>query len=169
MAKPRDLDLGHWNEMVGSFHNESDRGAAILAGSFAENALGHYLRFRMRDEKVANELFAPLGPLASFSQRIAIGYAFGLIPKKLYDDFDLIRRIRNHFAHHPLDATFADGEVQQLAARLSMMETTAKDHIESRPGYRARVAYLLTCGISCGSLLDAIEKAKDNKSAKTDV
>jgi hypothetical protein len=168
MAKPRDVDLGHWNEMVGSFHDESDRGAAILAGSFAENALGHYLRFRMQDEKVANELFAPLGPLASFSQRIAIAYAFGLISKQRYDDFELIRKIRNHFAHHPMDAKFADTEVQQLAARLSMMETTTRDHKESRPGYRARIAYLLTCGMSCGSLLDAIEKARE-KSAKKDV
>jgi hypothetical protein len=166
MAKPREVDFAHWNEMVGSFHNESDRGAAILAGSFAENALGHYLRFRMRDQEVADALFSPMGPLSSFSQRIAIAYAFGLIPKQRYRDFELIRKIRNHFAHHPMDTTFATAEVQKLAAGLSMMDT-ASEQKESRPGYRARIAYLLTCGISCGSLLDAMEKAKAN--AKKDV
>jgi DNA-binding MltR family transcriptional regulator len=107
-----------------------------------------------------------MGPLSSFSQRIAIAYAFGLIPKQRYRDFELIRKIRNHFAHHPMDTTFATAEVQKLAAGLSMMDT-ASEQKESRPGYRARIAYLLTCGISCGSLLDAMEKAKAN--AKKDV
>jgi hypothetical protein len=159
MAIPKDLNLGDWNEMVGSFHAESDRGAAILAGSFTEHALGRYLRFRMKDPKVADDLFAPMAPLANFAQRIAIAYAFGLIPEILYRDFDIIRRIRNHFAHHPMDASFSVPEVRQLAARLSSMEDAKEDH-HPKPGHRARIAYLLACGICCGRLLDAIQKAR---------
>src|SRR4030067_2485622 len=98
MAKPKELSLGEWNEMVGTFHEESERGAAILAGSFAEHVLGQYLKFRIRDKKVADALFAVMGPLSSFSQRIAIAYAFDLISLGQYKDFETIRKVRNHFA-----------------------------------------------------------------------
>ena len=66
MAKIKELSLGEWNEMVGAFHGESDRGAAILAGSFAEHALGQYLKFRIRDKEVAEALFGAMGATVEF-------------------------------------------------------------------------------------------------------
>ncbi|MGH8510875.1 MAG: hypothetical protein ACREU8_05700 [Gammaproteobacteria bacterium] len=58
------------------------------------------------DPKVADDLFGAMGPLASFRQRIAVAYAFGFLSKEDYDNLNLVRRIRNHFAHHPLEASF---------------------------------------------------------------
>jgi hypothetical protein len=44
-------------------------------------------------------------------------------------------------------------------------ETNPEQH--PKPGERHRVAYLLTCGILCGRLLDAIESAgKKTKEGK---
>ncbi len=134
MAKPRQLDLVKWNELVGVYHGESDRGAAILAGSFVEHALGLFLRSKTRDPKLADELFGALGPLSSFSQRTAIAYAFRFISKRRYRDLELIRRVRNHFAHHPLDATFAASEVGQLTAQLSTT-SSAQSLCTRRPVY----------------------------------
>lgn len=168
MAKPKDLSLGEWNQMVDTFHNESDRGAAILSGSFAEHALGQYLKFRIRDKKVADKLFDAMGPLSSFSQRISIAYAFDLISSAQYKDFEIIRKVRNHFAHHPLDTTFNTNDIKQLCTSLSMFKETAFEQ-SPKPGERHRVAYLLTCGILCGRLLDAIEstetKARGSKTS----
>ena len=161
MAKPKELNLEQWNEMIGSFHDESDRGAAILAGSFAEHALGQYLKFRIRDKKVADTLFDAMGPLSSFSQRIAIAYAFDLISQAQYKDFEAIRKIRNHFAHHPLETTFNTNDVKQLCATLSMFKETNREN-HSAPGESHRIAYLLSCGITCGRLLDTIETETKN-------
>jgi Mannitol repressor len=163
VAKPKNLSLGEWNQMVGAFHEESDRGAAILSGSFAEHALGHYLKFRIRDKKVADELFNAMGPLSSFSQRIAIAYAFELISSAQYKDFEIIRKIRNHFAHHPLDTTFKTEDIQKLCESLSMFKETSLEQYP-RLGERHRMAYLLTCGILCGRLLDAIESSNGKAS-----
>lgn len=159
MAKPKELSLGEWNQMVVTFREESDRGAAILAGSFAEHALGQYLKFRIRDKKVADELFNATGPLSSFSQRIAIAYAFDLISSALYKDFETIRKIRNRFAHHPLDTTFNTNDIKQLCEALSMFEETTHEQYP-KPGERHRIAYLLSCGMSCGCLLNTIESAE---------
>ena len=100
-----------------------------------------------------------MGPLSSFSQRIAIAYAFDFISQDHYQDFELIRRIRNYFAHHPMDATFDTPEVKSLAERL----TTIEDAKDVGLLKRARVAYLFGCGWTSGSLLDEMERANTTK------
>ena len=162
MAKPQDMHFFAWNDMVGSFHNESDRGAAVLAGGFVDNYLGVYLRSLVVDAKIADDLFQSLGPLSSFSQRIALARAFGLISKVAYEDLTLIRKIRNQFAHHPLDATFASPEISKLAAKLSEYNTSA-EAADSDLGKQARYAYLFSCGQACGGMYMRMERRKKGK------
>jgi PhnB protein len=158
MAKPTHLQLADWNELVGVYQDESDRGAAILAGSFVEHALGLFLRSKAHDPKIADQLFGPLGPLSSFSQRIAVAYAFSFIREAQYRDLELVRRTRNHFAHHPLDATFSSPEVVQLASKLSTMEHCPEGRYpESRA--RWRTTYLLGCGMLAGYYLSTLDPA----------
>jgi DNA-binding MltR family transcriptional regulator len=152
MAKLKELSLEEWNKMVETFHEESDRGAAILAGSFVEHAVGQYLKSRIRDKKVADELFNAMGPLSSFSQRIAIAYAFDLISLVQHKDIEIIRKVRNHFAHHPLDTTFSTNDIKQLCVELSMFNATTQEQ-NPKPGERYRIAYLLSCGVLCVQLL----------------
>lgn len=156
MAKPHIVGLGDWNEMVQHFHSESDRGAAILAGSFAEHALGTFLTHRVKDKKVGEKLFGPVGPLSSFSQRIAVAYAFGLIDQRQYREFEAVRQARNHFAHHPLEATFESPEVQKHTRTLTFYSDPGLNTY-TEPRTKHRMTYLLTCGLLCGRLLDTIE------------
>jgi hypothetical protein len=170
MAKPHDLSFWDWNTMLESFHNESDRGAAVLVGGFVENYLGIYLRSFVVDSKVANDLFQAVGPLSSFSQRIAVARAFGFISKKQYDDLTLIRKIRNHFAHHPLDASFSDPPIAQLATKLSELKTAIKSQPKDE-AERNRRAYLFSCGMFCGGAYQTMKKRVgviDSKTKDTD-
>lgn len=153
MAKLHQIGIGDWNQMVGSFHNESDRGAAILAGSFLENVLGHFLTSKVSEPSLADKLFGPVGPLSSFSQRIAVAYAFKLISKKQYQDLEAIRQARNHFAHHPLDASFAATEVQKYTAKLGIFNDPEWGTEETGPT-KHRSAYLLACGFLVAALSD---------------
>jgi len=59
------------------FLQETDRGAAVLAGSYAENLLGLYLQSFMVDKSVAEKMFGAHGSLATFSQRIDFAQGFG--------------------------------------------------------------------------------------------
>ncbi len=152
--------------MIDSFHNESDRGAAVLVGGFVENYLAVYLRSLVVDAKVADELFQAVGPLSSFSQRIAVARAFGFISKGDYQDLTLIRKIRNHFAHHPLEASFGTTPVTQMASNLSEQQTASASQPKNLARHN-RLAYLYSCAQVCGRFHLRMEKrAKRAKSAK---
>ncbi|GJM76498.1 hypothetical protein HMSSN036_87140 [Paenibacillus macerans] len=101
-----------YNSVVEIFYKETDRAAAILAASFLDNLLEEYLRKHMIVDKVIDNLFNGQGAFATFSSRISVCYAFKFIPSKVYRDLDLIRRIRNYFAHNMNDASFDDEEVR---------------------------------------------------------
>lgn len=151
--------------MIDSFHNESDRGAAVLVGGFVENYLGVYLRSLVVDTKVADDLFQAVGPLSSFSQRIAVARAFGFITRTDYDDLNLIRRIRNHFAHHPLEANFSAQPVAQLVTGLS--EQPSAEEIEAKSvGERNKSAYLQSSAFVCGRLHLRMQKKANVAEAK---
>jgi hypothetical protein len=149
MPAPAELELFQWNVMMDAFNKESDRGAAVLVAGFVENYLGAYLRSLVKDSHIAGELFGAMGPLSSFSQRIAIAYAFDFITKQHYEDLTLVRRIRNHFAHHPMDVSFATNEVAQLAKRLSTFEV-AKDSHPQDDAELYRRAYMFASAFFCG-------------------
>jgi hypothetical protein len=157
--RKHDLSLWHWNEIVPTFHEESDRGAGVLAAGFVDEYLSVFLRWKMMNKKIGDELFAPLGPLNSFSQKIACAHAFGFIPKQYYDDLTIIRRVRNHFAHHPLDSSFSTKEVADLVSKLSTF-TDAKETWQKNPRLGNRHAFLFACGMVCGGLYQAMLKPR---------
>lgn len=156
MALPENLDMNRMNEMVGSFHKETDRGAAILAGSFLEHYLGVYLRSLTTDKRAAEKLFDGMGPLATFSQRIAVAYAFGFINKRQHGDLELIRRVRNYFAHHPAHGSFATEEVQGRVMKLS---TYGKPSDGYNPAH-GRQVYLFACAVLCGNFEATMRNAR---------
>jgi DNA-binding MltR family transcriptional regulator len=117
--KPTDLDIDDYHTTLQSFHNESDRAAAVLAGSFIESYLAKYLKLFMIEDE-SDKLFDSDGPLATFNQRVRIAYAFKLINKQTSSDLRFIGKIRNHFAHHPLHASFDSAPVSDFCNQLSM-------------------------------------------------
>lgn len=80
---------------------QSDRGAAIIGGSFVEHYVEHLLLSRMRGlSKTRREnLFDGFGPLAGFSSKIEIGFALGLFGEITRSDLLVIKSIRDKFAH----------------------------------------------------------------------
>src|SRR5258706_4493647 len=81
---------------------ESDRGCAIVGCSLLEEDLELLLRARMSpiaNAKHIDSLFHGYAPLASFAGKIALCYAFGFIDEQMFTDLEIIRKIRNRFAH----------------------------------------------------------------------
>ena len=51
------------------------------------------------DKEINKRLFRGYGPLSTFSSRIDIAYALGLISAEIHQELTKIRNIRNLFAH----------------------------------------------------------------------
>lgn len=89
---------------------ESDRGCAIMGAALLADALEDLLRsfFRQAPEDVRgviDPLFSGYAPLATFSARIQVAFAIGILPRDLRDKIEVVRKLRNSFAHEwgPID------------------------------------------------------------------
>jgi DNA-binding MltR family transcriptional regulator len=106
MSKPFD-QFDEIMELRGALSAETDRGCALHAASYLDNELGVMLAaYFIDDKKAAAELLDGTGGLATFSARIAIAFALGLISNNARKDLTLIRKIRNDFGHNPQQIGF---------------------------------------------------------------
>jgi len=86
---------------------ESDRGAALLAAAYLEGTLEQALRRCLVRDELGDMLFDESGgPLGTLAAKLKLGRALGVIPELIFRDLELIRSIRNDFAHHPDRLTF---------------------------------------------------------------
>jgi DNA-binding MltR family transcriptional regulator len=105
------------------FYGESDRSVVVLQGAAAENSLEWALRNRMRPDlarDVADDLFAFNGPLGTFSSKIVMSYALSIFGKITYHDLEIIRELRNAFAHNRKPLRFETPVVKDMCMHLQI-------------------------------------------------
>jgi hypothetical protein len=78
---------------------ESDRAAGVLGRAYADAMLEKLLHEYLVRGDATKELLRQSGPAGSFSARIQLASAVGLISDPTRDDLDVVREIGNHFAH----------------------------------------------------------------------
>jgi hypothetical protein len=114
---------------------KNDRGAAILLGSNAENALQVAIdRNLVVREDAYKLLFHSSGPLSSFEAKIRIGYAMGIYGDQHKNALDCIKGIRNAFAHavHPI--SFETAEVREVCNLMTIPEVILPRSVEPETG-----------------------------------
>jgi DNA-binding MltR family transcriptional regulator len=103
--------------LADTLNSESDRGCAIIGAEITSERLESLLRAFFRSDaqskKQVEPLFKGFGPLSTFSARIQMAYVMCLIPRIIRDRLEMMRKIRNHFAHSPSRATFMDEECRE--------------------------------------------------------
>ena len=98
--KKRDENFEALIEFRNQLDSETDRGCALMAGSFLDYELERLLREKLvGGKKHLDSLFDYSGPLGTFSSKINISYSLGFICKTSFSDLNLIRKIRNDFGH----------------------------------------------------------------------
>lgn len=130
-----------FNKALADFHQlfnleeKDERSIALIGGTFCEMALEHVLKgFLPDNEKDVHKLFEFNQPLGSFSNKITMAFCLGIIDRLIRRDLDLIRKIRNKFAHD-LYASFSDHQIKQWSCELkfheiSMMGKAPTDALE---------------------------------------
>ncbi len=130
-----------WSGFFKSLEEESARGAVILACAFLDAQLRNLLASFLIDEpSEVEDLIGGLDtgekPLSSFSSRIRAAYCLGLLSPMMYHDLNIIRKIRNKFAHRMHDYTFDDPQVVSWcnSLKLSQQITEASTHFPNTHG-----------------------------------
>jgi hypothetical protein len=105
----------HWTtqaftEFVQEFQNESDRAAVIIGAAKLDYLLAQILaKYLLPSTAKSDELLEGDSPLSTFSAKIALTYRLGLIDAKLSRALNLIRRLRNSFAHEVSGCSLESG------------------------------------------------------------
>lgn len=122
---------------------ESDRGCALVAGSFVEAAVYLAVAARLVDDKdVLDQIFrGPNAPAASFSAKIKLALGLGMFGPKTAERLSTIKDIRNAFAHalRPLDFSHPT-----VVAACQSLENRPLPEADGNlcPG---RIRYIATC------------------------
>lgn len=124
-----DPSLRRTYELISKVGAESERGMTVLVAAELDRALELLLKAYMAPGSARDALFSGgSAPLGTFSAKINIARTLHLIREEEYVLLQLIRRIRNEFAHNP-DAGFDD-------ARIVAWTRSMKDE-ESYPDLKA--------------------------------
>jgi len=115
------LDTKAFNEFVKEFREESDRAAVILGVAKLDLLLYQILiKILFPNTSSNDDLFDGDAPLSTFSAKIHLCHRMGVIDSELTRALDLIRKIRNSFAHEvtgcDLDSGSHKDRVKELIA-----------------------------------------------------
>src|SRR5436190_22381515 len=87
-----------WKETVG----ESDRSCAITCGAMLDQVLYACLREKLvglNEDDLERVFYSANAVLGSLSARIEMAYALGIITQDVREKLDIIRKVRNYYAH----------------------------------------------------------------------
>ncbi len=111
--------LAEFLPFLDTLNAESPRGGVLVAASFLDNLLHEVIHAFLLEGKSRDQLLSGFNaPIGTMSAKIALAAALGLISERERRECDLLRKIRNKFAHsvHP---SFDDEDVKSLCFELS--------------------------------------------------
>ncbi|HEX3664784.1 MAG TPA: hypothetical protein VHU23_06105 [Rhizomicrobium sp.] len=101
------------------FTDFAERATAVVGAQFLDVALQRAISTYFKTGFNGKEIFdGPGSPLGSFSAKIALAAALGIIDPSEREDLDTIRIIRNAFAHSVTHVGWNDKEVSDLCETL---------------------------------------------------
>jgi hypothetical protein len=118
-----DLTLADLPQLEAEMYGGNDRARVVMLGAMIEAFLEVFLRYRTRPTLNGNDrrqLFDFRGPLGDFASKILVGYAFNWYGPDTRNDLDLIRILRNEFAHSRKSFDLTTPEVASVCANLRM-------------------------------------------------
>jgi DNA-binding MltR family transcriptional regulator len=140
---------------------ESDRGCVIFCAAWLEDELEILIRAHCRKEPnvlkaVVDPLFKGYAPLSTFSAKIQVCYAMGFISKHLHKSLQLVRKLRNDFAHEKIGVSFQSPKYrpQFRGTLLSASRDEPKDKTEVV--HDSDSERLPNWGITKGQLIDRL-------------
>lgn len=155
-------DLDSLNRFMKRVGEQDERAIVLALAAFIEDTLGGLLIAYFRDCKATRDLVngfnAPLGTLSS---RIKAAFAFGLSTEDQFKDLEILRKIRNIFAH---DWEGVSLQRNDIAAMIGQLSGYTFDGKAAPSGGKERLlSSLSNCCVELYLFKDRIESNKASK------
>lgn len=116
---------------------ESDRGLPLIAVALIDDLLRQtLLSFFCEGVFSENLLDGPNAPLGTLSARLGTCYSLGLIDEFENREINLLRKIRNEFAHAKHGKNFEDSRISGLCASLTSDLPEGENYDLTNPRFR---------------------------------
>ncbi|WP_152048821.1 MltR family transcriptional regulator [Aureimonas psammosilenae] len=122
---------------VSELKRESDRGLALVSAALIDDKLGDTLKsLCCENRSTAKLLDDGNAPLGTFSSRIELCFALGLIDEFEYAEIGILRKVRNEFAHAKHGISFKSARIQGLCSSLKSDLPEGGDYPLTDPRFR---------------------------------
>ena len=160
--KKERASLDNLNRFMSLIGKQDDRAMVLSLATFLEDSLGRLLLAYFRTCKATRELVEGFNaPLGTFGSRIKAAYAFGLVTEEQYKDMEILRKVRNHFAHDWEGVSLARNDIRAMVGQLSGYTV---DHKPIEGGDRERL--LQTLSTCCMELQVFVGRIEDGKAER---
>jgi DNA-binding MltR family transcriptional regulator len=137
------------------FSMHTERGAILNAAALVDEILADVIQGYMIRSSLKQQMFKPGRAFGDFGVRIGLAYLLGIISKSTYQELEVVREIRNRFAHDHKVANFSHTAVAAQAAKFEIIPALKSVDI-SKDSFLAgifnkfdldqpRFVYLATC------------------------
>lgn len=108
-------DVKNLNAFLSELQQETDRGLPLVAAALIDEKLSETLEMFFTNNRSSKKLLTDSNaPLGTFSARIEMSLALGLIDEDEYSEAQLVRKIRNKFAHEKHGLNFSSQPIVDL-------------------------------------------------------
>ena len=127
---PKDL-RADIQALLDVLNKERDFSIVVVTVGYLDACLGSLLHSSLLRSSVTDQLLEPgRGALGALMARADLAYAMRLIPKEMYQDLIQFAKVRNLFAHHHIELSFSDADVQDACAKLSYLSTLKNGDVD---------------------------------------
>jgi hypothetical protein len=143
--------------------SDSDRGAATTMASLTDLAMNGILIYGLgiKEQSAIKALFiGDKAPLSTFEAKCEVASSIGLIGENTINNLEVIRHIRNTFAHAIANISFEEPEMERACNRLrlsdtheSLIKSLTSQINRQRYGYACHAIYLGSVEIGALSIL----------------
>lgn len=140
MTKPKikleGIDPGAFSRRL---YDESERACAVLGAALLDAKLEDLCRRGLCEFQ--DELFGSMGPLGSFGARIRLARGLSWISPDVRFDLDLIRKVRNSFAHSfDYNLSFEDASIAGMCSGLRSADSFVRGTLSSESQLRRNLS-----------------------------
>ncbi|ANP57495.1 TPA: transcriptional regulator [Pseudomonas aeruginosa] len=131
-------------DFLEDFNKETERGATLAAAAMLDEQLGRIIESFLIPNKGSKAMLDGFNaPLGTLSARISASFALGLLSDVEYKECELIRKVRNEFAHQ-IKVSFKDEKVRDLCSKLQLSaKSYGGVHVDTRGQFTAAAIALI--------------------------